>query len=199
MKKHGRIAKYRVDWQQNGPSIKLVRDIHTPSQVEGCVVDEAQHALFIGEEDKGIWRFDAKPNASTEGKLIIKAEGDLVADVEGISLYQGASIHGKKQDLLVVSSQGNNSYLLYQASAPYTQVGRFRIGVNLNGMENGRETCIDGSAETDGLAVTHLPVGSGVWQQGMLVVQDCHNHLPDANQAFKWLPWSSIVKQLEIH
>ncbi|MGI2218783.1 hypothetical protein ACRN94_17670 [Shewanella baltica] len=46
----------------------------------------------------------------------------------------------KKQDLLVVSSQGNNSYLLYQASAPYTQVGRFRIGVNLNGMENGRET-----------------------------------------------------------
>nr|WP_232005170.1 phytase [Shewanella baltica] len=37
------------------------------------MVDEAQHALFIGEEDKGIWRFDAKPNASTEGKLIIKA------------------------------------------------------------------------------------------------------------------------------
>ncbi|BFL84133.1 hypothetical protein LFREDSHE_25830 [Shewanella baltica] len=197
--KSGRIAQYRVDWQQNGPSIKLVRDIHTPSQVEGCVVDEAQHALFIGEEDKGIWRFDAKPNASTEGKLIIKAEGDLVADVEGISLYQGANIHGKKQDLLVVSSQGNNSYLLYQANAPYTQVGRFRIGVNLNGMENGRETSIDGSAETDGLAVTHLPVGSGVWQQGMLVVQDGHNHLPDANQAFKWLPWSSIVKQLDIH
>uniref|UniRef100_UPI004048CEBF phytase n=1 Tax=Shewanella baltica TaxID=62322 RepID=UPI004048CEBF len=197
--KSGRIAQYRVDWQQNGPSIKLVRNIHTPSQVEGCVVDEAQHALFIGEEDKGIWRFDAKPNASTEGKLIIKAGGDLVADVEGISLYQGASIHGKKQDLLVVSSQGNNSYLLYQASAPYAQVGRFRIGVNLNGMENGRETSIDGSAETDGLAVTHLPVGSGVWQQGMLVVQDGHNHLPDANQAFKWLPWSSIVKQLEIH
>jgi 3-phytase len=74
-----------------------VRDIHTPSQVEGCVVDEAQHALFIGEEDKGIWRFDAKPNASTEGKLIIKAEGDLVADVEGISLYQGANIHGKNK------------------------------------------------------------------------------------------------------
>lgn len=119
--------------------------------------------------------------------------------MEGISLYQGANIHGKKQDLLVVSSQGNNSYLLYQASAPYTQVGRFRIGVNLNGMENGRETSIDGSAETDGLAVTHLPVGKGVWQQGMLVVQDGHNHLADANQAFKWLPWSSIVKQLEIH
>ncbi|MCT7945591.1 phytase [Shewanella septentrionalis] len=74
-----------------------MRNIHTPSQVEGCVVDEAQHALFIGEEDKGIWRFDAKPNASTEGKLIIKAGGDLVADVEGISLYQGASIHGKNK------------------------------------------------------------------------------------------------------
>ncbi|ESE41051.1 phytase [Shewanella decolorationis] len=197
--KSGRIAQYRVDWQVNGPSIKLVRDIHTPSQVEGCVVDEAQHALFIGEEDKGIWRFNAKANGGTQGELIIKAEGDLVPDVEGISLYQGANIHGKKQDLLVVSSQGDNSYLLYQAQPPYAQLGKFRIGVNLNGTENGRETSIDGSSETDGLAVTHLSVGTGAWQQGMLVVQDGHNHLPDNNQSFKWLPWHSIVEKLSLN
>ncbi|MGR6502217.1 phytase [Shewanella sp. Koi 1] len=197
--KSGRIAQYRVDWQANGPSIALVRDIHTPSQVEGCVVDEAQHALFIGEEDKGIWRFNAKANGGTQGELIIKAEGDLVADVEGISLYQGATIHGKKQDLLVVSSQGDNSYLLYQAQPPYAQLGKFRLGVNLNGMENGRETSIDGSSETDGLAVTHLSVGTGAWQQGMLVVQDGHNHLPDNNQSFKWLPWRSIIEKLSLN
>ncbi|ASK69144.1 phytase [Shewanella bicestrii] len=197
--KSGRIAQYRVDWQANGPSIKLVRDIHTPSQVEGCVVDEAQHALFIGEEDKGIWRFNAKANGGTQGELIIKAEDDLVPDVEGISLYQGATIHGKKQDLLVVSSQGDNSYLLYQAQPPYAQLGKFRLGINLNGMENGRETSIDGSSETDGLAVTHLSVGTGAWQQGMLVVQDGHNHLPDNNQSFKWLPWRSIVEKLSLN
>lgn len=197
--KSGRIAQYRVDWQVNGPSIKLVRDIHTPSQVEGCVVDEAQHALFIGEEDKGIWRFNAKANGGTQGELIIKAEGDLVPDVEGISLYQGANIRGKKQDLLVVSSQGDNSYLLYQAQPPYAQLGKFRLGVNLNGMENGRETSIDGSSETDGLAVTHLSIGTGAWQQGMLVVQDGHNHLPDNNQSFKWLPWRSIIEKLSLN
>ncbi|WP_133178228.1 phytase [Shewanella decolorationis] len=197
--KSGRIAQYRVDWQVNGPSIKLVRDIHTPSQVEGCVVDEAQHALFIGEEDQGIWRFNAKANGGTQGELIIKAEGDLVPDVEGISLYQAANIHGKKQDLLVVSSQGDNSYLLYQAQPPYAQLGKFRIGVNLNGMENGRETSIDGSSETDGLAVTHLSVGTGAWQQGMLVIQDGHNHLPDNNQSFKWLPWRSIIEKLSLN
>ncbi|MEJ6521684.1 phytase [Shewanella bicestrii] len=197
--KSGRIAQYRVDWQANGPSIKLVRDIHTPSQVEGCVVDEAQHALFIGEEDKGIWRFNAKANGGTQGELIIKAEGDLVPDVEGISLYQGATIQGKKQDLLVVSSQGDNSYLLYQAQPPYAQLGKFRIGMNLNGVENGRETSIDASSETDGLAVTHLSVGTGAWQQGMLVVQDGHNHLPDNNQSFKWLPWRSIVEKLSLN
>ncbi|PIW60581.1 phytase [Shewanella sp. CG12_big_fil_rev_8_21_14_0_65_47_15] len=197
--KSGRIAQYRVDWQANGPSIQLLRDIHTPSQVEGCVVDEAQHALFIGEEDKGIWRFNAKANGDTQGELIIKAEGDLVPDVEGIALYLGAQIQGKKQDLLVVSSQGNNSYLLYQTKPPYAQVGRFRIGVNMSGVENGRETSIDGSSETDGLAVTHLAVGKGAWQQGMLVVQDGHNHLPDNNQSFKWLPWSSIVEKISLH
>ncbi|MFB2803150.1 phytase [Shewanella seohaensis] len=197
--KSGRIAQYRVDWQANSPSIALVRDIHTPSQVEGCVVDEAQHALFIGEEDQGIWRFNAKANGGTQGELIIKAEGDLVPDVEGISLYQGATIQGKKQDLLVVSSQGDNSYLLYQTQPPYAQLGKFRIGVNLNGMENGRETSIDASSETDGLAVTHLSVGTGAWQQGMLVVQDGHNHLPDNNQSFKWLPWHSIVEKLSLN
>lgn len=196
--KSGRIAQYRVDWQANGPSIKLLRDIHTPSQVEGCVADETQHALFIGEEDKGIWRFNAKANGGTQGELIIKAEGDLVADVEGIALYLGAQIQGKKQDLLVVSSQGNNSYILYQAQPPYAQVGRFRIGMNLNGVENGRETSIDASSETDGLAVTHLSVGQGAWQQGMLVVQDGHNHLPDNNQSFKWLPWNSIVEKISL-
>lgn len=196
--KSGRIAQYRVDWQANGPSIKLLRNIHTPSQVEGCVADETQHALFIGEEDKGIWRFNAKPNADTQGELIIKAEGDLVADVEGIALYLGAQIQGQKQDLLVVSSQGNNSYILYQAKPPYAQVGRFRIGMNLNGVENGHETSIDASSETDGLAVTHLSVGKGAWQQGMLVVQDGHNHLPDNNQSFKWLPWSSIVEKISL-
>ena len=196
--KSGRIAQYRVDWQANGPSIKLLRDIHTPSQVEGCVADETQHALFIGEEDKGIWRFNAKANGGTQGELIIKAEGDLVADVEGIALYLGAQIQGKKQDLLVVSSQGNNSYILYQAQPPYAQVGRFRIGMNLNGVENGRENSIDASSETDGLAVTHLSVGQGAWQQGMLVVQDGHNHLPDNNQSFKWLPWNSIVEKISL-
>ncbi len=196
--KSGRIAQYRIDWQDNAPSIKLVRDIHTPSQVEGCVVDKTQHALFIGEEDKGIWRFDAKADGSTKGELIIKAGGDLVPDVEGISLYQGAQIDGKQQDLLVVSSQGNHSYLLYQAAPPYKQMGRFRIGVNLQGMENGHVGSIDGSSETDGLAVTHLSVGNGPWQQGMLVVQDGYNHLPDNNQSFKWLPWSSVMQALSL-
>ncbi|MGX9463344.1 phytase [Shewanella sp. A14] len=182
--KSGRIAQYQVGWDKQQPTITLVRDIHTPSQVEGCVVDEVQHALFIGEEDQGIWRFDAKPNGSKKGKLIIKTGKELVADVEGISLYQD-----KDQSLLVVSSQGNNSYLVYQSIAPYAQVGRFRIGVNL-------EAGVDGSAETDGLAVTHLPVGAGPWQQGMLVVQDGRNRMPSANQSFKWLPWSSVAKHL---
>ncbi|NMH64012.1 phytase [Shewanella salipaludis] len=198
--KSGRIAQYRVGWQDQAPNITLVRNISAPSQVEGCVVDESQRALFIGEEDKGIWRFDAEATGSARGELVIKAGGDLVPDVEGISLYPGARIKGQAQDLLVVSSQGNNSYLLYQSTPPYTQVGRFRIGINPHGLSpDAGNNGIDGSAETDGLAVTHLPVGSGPWQQGMLVVQDGYNYMPDANQSFKWLPWSSIGEQLSLN
>jgi len=57
----------------------------------------------------------------------------------------------------------------------------------------------DGSAETYGLTVTHLQVGNGVWQQRMLVEQDGKNYLPDDNQTVKWLPWSCIVKHLDVN
>ncbi|MDR8525807.1 phytase [Shewanella fidelis] len=109
-----------------------------------------------------------------------------MADIEGVALYQTASA-----DYLVVSSQGNDSYLLYQSQAPYEYVGRFRIGVNA-------AKGFDGSAETDGLDVTTQAVGSGRWAQGMMVVQDGRNRMPDQNQNFKWVPWSEISQALEL-
>ncbi|WP_246028990.1 phytase [Parashewanella tropica] len=183
--KSGKTIQYKVSWKGMKPSIENIRTLSAPSQVEGCVADDNTGDLFIGEEDTGIWHFSAKPEASTQGSLILKADGkQLVADVEGLALY-----HGKDETYLVASSQGNDSYVIYDAKAPYTFKGHFRIGTNF-------DTGIDGSSETDGLAVTSKAVGSGAWQQGMLAVQDGRNRLPDGNQVFKWVPWSEINKLL---
>lgn len=184
--KSGVIAQIALQWQGKYLKATEVAKFSVPSQPEGCVADDEQQRLFVGEENEGIWLFDltaAKPQESA--KMIIKAGGHLVADIEGISLYKPNSEKG----YLVVSSQGNDSYLLYDSEPPFAYVDRFRIGVNA---DKGH----DGSAETDGLDVTSSAVGIGVWAQGMMVVQDGRNRMPDENQNFKWVPWSMISQTL---
>ncbi|RLV61277.1 phytase [Parashewanella curva] len=184
--KSGKTIQYKIEWQGLKPSINKVRTLSVPTQVEGCVANDATGDLYIGEEDVGVWHFNAGANTSNKGKLILKVDGDQLADdVEGLALY-----HGKDTTYLVVSSQGNDSYVIYDAKAPYQYKGRFRIGTNFG-------KGIDGSSETDGLAVTSKAVGTGAWQQGMIAVQDGRNRLPDGNQVFKWVPWSEIERLLK--
>ncbi len=189
--KAGEVSQMALRWQGNQLTATEVRRLAVPSQPEGCVADDKQQRLFLGEENRGIWLFDLATDTSTShpqihGEMIIQEGGPLVADIEGIALYQTDD-----DDYLVVSSQGNDSYLLYQSQAPYEYVGRFRIGVNA-------AAGFDGSAETDGLDVTSRAVGSGKWAQGMMVVQDGRNRMPDQNQNFKWIPWSEIENTLEL-
>ena len=40
------------------------------SEPEGCVVDDANGLLYVGEEDVGIWRFAAGPEAATDATHI---------------------------------------------------------------------------------------------------------------------------------
>ncbi|WP_083700244.1 phytase [Shewanella sp. UCD-KL12] len=186
--KSGVIAQIALQWQDNHLKATEVATYRVPSQPEGCVADDKRHKLFLGEENEGIWLFDlADANPQASAKMIIKAGGPLVADIEGLSLYQP----GDEAGYLVVSSQGNDSYLLYDSAPPFAYVDRFRIGVNA---QQGH----DGSAETDGLDVTSSAVGSGVWAQGMMVVQDGRNRMPDENQNFKWVPWSAITSALKL-
>ncbi|QQX80246.1 phytase [Shewanella sp. KX20019] len=187
--KSGLVSQIELKWQDNHLKATEVRQFSVPSQPEGCVVDDVNNKLFLGEENVGIWAFNLDDkSANLSGKMIIKAGEALVADIEGISLYQADSETG----YLVVSSQGNDSYLLYNSTAPYAYIDRFRIGVNAS-------LGYDGSAETDGLDVTSSSVGRGAWSQGMMVVQDGRNRMPDQNQNFKWVPWSAISQTLQLN
>ncbi|MGS0676243.1 phytase [Shewanella sp. 125m-1] len=187
--KSGMVSQMELKWQDNHLKATEVRQFRVPSQPEGCVVDDANKQLFLGEESAGIWAFNLDDDSvHLNGQMIIKTGGLLVADIEGISLYQADGETG----YLVVSSQGNDSYLLYNSTAPYAYVDRFRIGINAS-------LGHDGSAETDGLDVTSSAVGKGAWSQGMMVVQDGRNRMPDQNQNFKWVPWSEISHTLQLN
>jgi len=90
----------------------------------------------------------------------------------------------------LVSSQGDNSYLVLEAQAPYRLRGKFRVGMNL-------ARGIDGTSETDGLDVSAVNFG-GEFAKGMLVVQDGYKRLPDGTQNFKYISWQTIVNALKL-
>src|SRR5690606_23269799 len=182
--KSGLIQQYRIDTNGHAWRGSLVRSLQVPSQPEGCVADDQTAVLFVGEEDAGIWRFAAEPDAAVAGEQIILVDGEtLVDDVEGLAL----ATHGDNQ-YLIASSQGNDSYVIYDAAAPYALRRRFRVSTN-------PQLAIDGSSETDGLDVTTRSLGPG-FEQGALIVQDGRNRMPEQGQNLKLVPWADILQQL---
>lgn len=186
--KDGRFEHYRVEPQAQGGQAymgKLLRTFRTAGQPEGCVADDQQQRLFYGEEKQGIWTMSASADQPSEPQLIMPVGEHLVADVEGMGLY-----HGQHGSYLIASSQGNSSFVVLDASAPYAFRGAFRIGINA-------EIGIDGVSDTDGLEVSQVNFG-GVYRQGMLVVQDGYKRLPDGAQNFKLVAWEDIARALHL-
>jgi 3-phytase len=145
---------------------------------EGCVADDELHRLYVAEEDSGIWRYDAEPDAGeARTKVDTTGKGRLVADVEGLAIATGPNGTG----YLVASSQGDSAFAVYRRESDNAFVRRFRVG-------EGRG--IDAVSETDGIEVTTANLG-GLFSGGLFVAQDGSN--PGAHQNFKFVPWDRII------
>jgi 3-phytase len=183
----GRYEQYEISDSAAGWTGKRVREFSVGSQPEGCAADDKNQRLFVGEENVALWTLGAEPDAdnNSDSKMEkISAITDyLQADIEGMDLYQTAT-----ENYLLVSSQGNDSYVLFQAETPYEYLGRFRIGLNA---ANG----IDGASETDGLAVSSAYLGEK-YPQGLVVVQDGRNLFPHQAQNFKLVSWQKIDQEI---
>lgn len=183
--KDGTFLQYRLSAPDGKAQGELVRQFKVDSQPEGCVADDQRQRLFIGEEDVGVWVVDARPEQPAKLASVVRVGPQLHADVEGLALYQSAG-----RDYLVISSQGNDSYLVLDAEPPFTSHGAFRVGLNA-------ESGIDGASETDGIEVTSVNLG-GAWNHGMLVVQDGRKRMPEQTQNFKFVPWAEVTKALKL-
>lgn len=165
---------------------KLLREFSVPSQPEGCVADDENKRLFYGVEAEGIYAVSASPAESANPVTVMQIEGvTLAADVEGMSLYK-SGVGG----YLIVSSQGNYSYSVFDRLPPFTYRGSFVVLDRPDGS-------VDGSQETDGLAVTSVPLGPD-FPLGLLVVQDGFNTLPTDGQNFKFISWQEVAKSLTL-
>lgn len=183
--KSGEYQQIRITANEGVWQGERLRTFSVASQPEGCVADDLTHRLYFGEEDRGIWTMDARADSTADPQPVMMAGKQLVADVEGMALY-----HGKKQAYLIASSQGNNSYVVLEAAPPYRYRGSFQVG-------NNDKLAIDGTSETDGLEAISVSLGAP-FENGLLVVQDGHNQMPDENQNFKLVPWTSVAQTLSL-
>ncbi|SDI81150.1 3-phytase [Pseudomonas flavescens] len=181
--KDGTFLQYRLTGDSGKATGQLVRRFKTETQPEGCVADDRNERLYIGEENVAVWALDARSDAQAALEKVIAIGGPLKDDIEGLGLY-----HGKQRDYLVISSQGNDSYVVVEALAPYTLRGSFKVGLNAG-------LGIDGASQTDGLEVTSANLG-GPWSAGMLVVQDGRKRMPEGTQNYKYVPWSAVADAL---
>ena len=104
-------------------------------------------------------------------------------DIEGLAF---ARIND--EPMLFVSSQGNDSYIVFDAQAPWAQRAHYRIRTNI-------ELGLDGASETDGIEVTTHSLGES-FEQGAFIVQDGRNRMPEAGQNLKLVPLQQIIDLL---
>jgi 3-phytase len=176
--KEGRIHEYRADLGAPGsaPVVTAERLLTVATQPEGCVVDNRNGTLYVGEEVRGLWRFAAGASA---GELVAAIDNQyLVADLEGLALAPAGADGG----YLVASSQGDNAYAVFRLPG-MEPLGRFRVGAG----------SVGSTEETDGIDLILGDFGPA-FPAGLFVAQDGHNQ--PAAQNFKLVSWAEVKAAL---
>jgi 3-phytase len=185
--KTGEIMQWEVTSAAGELSLSFVRELAVPTQPEGVVADDELGFIYVGEEDGGLWRFDAAPDADPAGHLVDAVGSACLPedDLEGLAIVKTSDNGG----YVLASAQGVNSYVLYarnpDADGNQPCYGSFDIATGAT----------DPASETDGLDVTTVAL-SNAFPQGLMVVQDDRNEGFTRN--FKFVSWADVVKAMEL-
>ncbi len=183
--KDGKVEQWEL-FEKNGKvDGKIVRTFDVGSQVEGVVADDYHAKLYVGEEEKALWKYDAEPDSDNERiKIIGVTNHNMKSDFEGVTIYD----QGAGKGYLILSSQGNNSYALFDRITNQ-YLGSFSL---VDG-----ET--DGTYDTDGIDVTSVGI-EGRFPNGFFVAQDGANtqNKDSLNQNFKIVDWRKISNNLNL-
>lgn len=185
--KDGQVEQWILLSKGSGIHAELVRRFDVGGQVEGMVADDEQAVLYVGEEEGGIWKYSAETGTTDKRTKILLSDTSNNAieyDVEGLSLYYSDNGNG----YLIASSQGNNSFAVFERQGDNKYLGSFII----------KDGVLDGAQETDGLDVTHRSPGDK-FPTGILVVQDGFNYDGQQKQPqnFKLVSWEKIADLFE--
>ncbi|KAF4977995.1 hypothetical protein FZEAL_5560 [Fusarium zealandicum] len=188
--KSARYLQYELTSTADGAlKTELVREFQGGSggQVEGCVADEENGWLFLGEEPSALWRYGAEPDSKAEGVVVGKVgDGSLYGDVEGVTLVYGPK---PDQGFILVSCQGVSAYNIYRRAEPHDYVTTFTLVETPDGE-------IDAVSNTDGITAVGVALNKD-FPHGLVVVHDDANQLPSgktsAEASFKMVSLERIL------
>lgn len=181
---NGEVEQWQLIPETKSISAKLVRTFKLNTSIEGMVADDENQTLFISEETKGIWKFGAEPDNRDEGfRFEQNANGtrNRMYDQEGLSIYYLPD----KEGYIISSSQGDNTFNVFERNAPYAYIGNFSIADGI----------VDGAEETDGVAIYSYSLNED-FKHGLVVVMDGYNYNDNelVAQNFKLVPWENIAQ-----
>jgi len=185
--KTGEIMQWEVGRSGGRFALTFARELSVPSQPEGVAADDELGWLYVGEEDGGLWRFAAGPEAPAQGHLVDAVGSACLPedDLEGIAIVKGQGNSG----YVLASAQGVNRYVLYarqpDGDGHQPCYGAFDIVTGPT----------DPVSETDGLDVTTAAL-SDRFPQGLLVVQDDRNEGFSRN--FKFVSWADVIAAMKL-
>lgn len=180
--KAGEVRQYRVTAGPSGPEVKLERSLKVATQTEGCVTDDEAQVFYLGEEDKGIWRFDFDPAAPPTETLVYGVDDNVMTDdTEGLTIMRDG---GRKY--LIASSQGDSTYPVWLIEGEtYTYKGRFAV-------EGGS---IDNVTSTDGIDAWSGPIGP--FPEGAIAMHDTDDG-DGKQQNYKVVDWRAVKAALQL-
>lgn len=159
---------------------RVVRRLRLSSEAKFCVADDKTGALYVAQQDVGVWRYDADPEADPIPVIVdINRLGRIASEVGGLALVDG----GPSASFLIAANNGAGDYNVYDRNAEDRWIGAFRLDRN------------GGPAieEAAGLFAARAPVGTD-FPGGVLLVADDANNNPD----IKIVGWSNVAKALNL-
>lgn len=176
-------------WGFKNKSLSLIHEFNNAdaAQSEGCVYDNENQTLFISEEqDRGVLRaYKINKDLNMSDVTVIDTRyGNIVGDPEGVTIYKTSSHEG----YIILSSQGDSKFNLYNRNAPYKYIDSFKIKAFLD---------IDEVSDTDGIDVTNVSLGDA-YPKGLMVVQDGNNsgNASLNKQNFKYISFEQVLNHL---
>ena len=178
-------------WKFDNDNLKLMSTFNNDnaSESEGCVFDDENMTLFVSEENaRGIIR-SYKLTNEFELKDMFKIDDrqrNIVGDPEGLALYKTS----KNDGYLVASSQGNNTFNIYQRNYPYDFISSFVVGDS---------NLIDGVSDTDGIEIKNNYFNED-FPNGIIVVQDGKNtgNVVKSKENFKYISLDQLQHILDL-